>query len=61
MKLRVYLDTSVLSAYFDERTPDRMVETRVFWVRLSEFEVSTSTLVRRRSSRPWTSRDARQC
>ncbi len=46
MKLRVYLDTSVLSAYFDERTPDRMVETRVFWVRLSEFEVYTSTLVR---------------
>lgn len=46
MKLRVYLDTSVVSAYFDERTPDRMAETRNCWVKLSDFEVFTSTLVR---------------
>ena len=46
MKLRVYLDTSVISAYFDDRAPDRMAETRTFWLRLSEFEVSTSALVR---------------
>jgi predicted nucleic acid-binding protein len=46
MKLRVYLDTSVISAYFDDRTPERMAETRAFWQRLSEFEVSTSALVR---------------
>lgn len=46
MKLRIYLDTSVLSALFDERTPERAAETREFWDRLPEFEVSTSTLVR---------------
>ena len=46
MKLRIYLDTSVISACCDERNPDRMMETREFWSRLSEFEVSTSKLVR---------------
>jgi predicted nucleic acid-binding protein len=46
MKLRIYLDTSVLSAYWDERAPERMADTREFWGRLSEFEASTSDLVR---------------
>lgn len=46
MKLRIYLDTSVISAYFDDRAPDRMVETKAFWLKLSEFEVSISSLVR---------------
>jgi len=46
MKLRIYLDTSVISAYFDDRTPDRMMETRSFWLRSSAYEVSTSALVR---------------
>ena len=46
MKLRIYLDTSVFSAYGDERTPERMLETREFWSRVSDFEGSTSTLVR---------------
>ena len=46
MKLRVYLDTSVISAYFDDRAPDRMAETRAFWSKLPQFEVSTSALVR---------------
>ncbi|HET6456103.1 MAG TPA: PIN domain-containing protein [Armatimonadota bacterium] len=45
MKLRVYLDTSVLSAYCDERAPERMAETKEFWARLSEVEASTSDLV----------------
>lgn len=45
MKLRVYLDTSVLSAYCDERAPERMAETREFWARLAEAEASTSDLV----------------
>jgi predicted nucleic acid-binding protein len=45
MKLRVYLDTSVLSAYCDERTPERFAETRDFWARLTEVEASTSDLV----------------
>jgi predicted nucleic acid-binding protein len=46
MKLRVYLDTSVFSAYYDDRVTDRQVETEEFWTRLSEFEVSTSELTR---------------
>lgn len=46
MRLRVYLDTSVLSVYLDDRTPDRRDETRLFWARLSEFEASTSELTR---------------
>ncbi len=46
MKLRIYLDTSVISAYFDERAPDRMAETRLFWAKLGQVEVSTSVLVR---------------
>ena len=41
MKLRVYLDTSVFSAYFDERMPERQAQTREFWERLAEFEVAT--------------------
>lgn len=45
MKLRVYLDTSVLSAYCDERAPERMAETREFWARLAEAEASISDLV----------------
>lgn len=45
MKLRVYLDTSVLSAYCDERAPERMTETREFWAKLTEAEASTSDVV----------------
>ncbi len=32
-KTRIYLDTSVVSAYFDERTPERLVLTRELWER----------------------------
>ncbi len=46
MKLRVYLDTSVFSAYYDDRLTDRQMETGAFWARLSEFEVATSELAR---------------
>lgn len=46
MKLRVYLDTSVFSAYYDERVTDRQAETEAFWTRLKEFEISTSELAR---------------
>jgi len=45
MKLRVYLDTSVFSAYCDDRTPERMAETRGFWAKLAEVEASTSDVV----------------
>lgn len=44
MKLRVYLDTSVFSAYCDERVPDRQTSTHEFWQRFEEFEVTTSEL-----------------
>jgi len=47
MKLRVYVDTSVFSAFLDERAPARQVETRSFFDRLPEFEASTSTVARR--------------
>jgi predicted nucleic acid-binding protein len=45
-KLRVYLDTSVLSAYYDDRAPDRQAQTEEFWKRLGDFETATSELTR---------------
>ena len=44
MKPRIYLDTSVISAYVDERLPERQRATIEFWGRLSEFEVAISDL-----------------
>lgn len=44
MRLRLYLDTSVISAYFDARRPERRAETRTFWRRLPKFEMSISDL-----------------
>lgn len=46
MALRVYLDTSVFSARFDERAPERMRLTEEFFARLREFEPATSSLAR---------------
>ena len=46
MKLRLYLDTSVLSAYCDERAPERMAYTQEFWLTLGRYEVMVSELVR---------------
>lgn len=46
MKLRVYLDTSVFSAYYDDRAPDRQAHTEELWGRLAEFEATTSELAR---------------
>ncbi|MCL5104544.1 MAG: PIN domain-containing protein [Armatimonadetes bacterium] len=45
-KLHIYLDTSIISAYNDARAPERMADTRDFWLRLGEYEVSVSSLVR---------------
>lgn len=46
MKPRVYLDTTVPSAYFDDRTPDRQRLTREFWTeRLPDFAPALSTIV----------------
>ncbi len=42
--MRLYLDTSVISAYYDERTPERMQATREFWNALSAHEPLYSDL-----------------
>ena len=44
MRLRLYLDTSVISAYMDDRMPERRWATLEFWGRLREFDVSISEL-----------------
>ena len=36
--MRLYLDTSVFSAYYDERTPERLRMTRDFWHVLDRHE-----------------------
>ncbi len=46
MKLRVYLDTSVFSALYDDRLTDRRGETEEFWERRGQFEIATSELAR---------------
>ena len=46
MKNKIYLDTSVISALFDERTPERMSMTSDFWSnKLNDYEVVISELV----------------
>lgn len=45
MKQTIYLDTSVPSAYFDERNPERQELTKKFWKKLDRFDVLISTLV----------------
>ena len=44
MKLKLYLDTSVISAIFDDRHPDRRRETEVFWDLREAYEFTTSSL-----------------
>jgi len=45
MKTKIYLDTSVISALFDERTPERLAMTSGFWSKLGDYEVFISELV----------------
>ena len=46
MKNKIYLDTSVISALFDERTPERLSMTGDLWSKkLIEYEVVISELV----------------
>jgi predicted nucleic acid-binding protein len=45
MKSKVYLDTSVISALFDERTPERLSMTSALWDKLNDYEVFISELV----------------
>jgi len=47
-KQKVYLDTTVPSAYYDLRTPERQAQTVKFWQKvLSNFDVYVSGLVLR--------------
>jgi predicted nucleic acid-binding protein len=46
MTLRVYLDTSVFSAYFDRRWPERRRATREFWGRRRVLRLTSSELAR---------------
>ena len=45
IKPKIYLDTSVISAYWDNRQPARMDLTRDFWQKINEFEVFISKIV----------------
>lgn len=44
-RLRLYLDTSVISAYYDVRDPVRQESTRRFWGTLAAFDPAVSDLV----------------
>lgn len=46
MKLRMYFDTSVCSAYDDDQVTDRQHQTEEFWLRMDAFEATTSELAR---------------
>jgi len=43
-KPRLYLDTSVPSAYWDDREPSRMTRTREFWRQLPSYAVFVSAM-----------------
>ena len=44
MKPKVYIDTSVFSACFDERAPDRKLLTEEFWRNRNMYQCTTSSL-----------------
>ncbi len=45
-KQKIYLDTTVPSAYFDARAPDRELLTKIFWSdRLPDFDPVISNIV----------------
>lgn len=45
LKPKIYLDTSVISAYYDDRQPERMALTQNFWRKISNYEVFISKIV----------------
>lgn len=45
MKAKVYLDTSVISALFDSRTPERQHLTKQMWELLEDYDVYISEVV----------------
>jgi predicted nucleic acid-binding protein len=46
VKLRIYLDTSVISALHDSRDIARQSETVAFWAKLDQYDASASELTR---------------
>jgi hypothetical protein len=45
-KIKIYLDTTVPSAYFDQRTPERLKQTVHFWEQqMPEYEACISRLL----------------
>jgi len=45
LKPKIYFDTSVISAYYDDRQPERMKLTQNFWKQISNYEVFVSSIV----------------
>ena len=45
MKANIYLDTTVISALFDVRAPERQILTKRFWSRIDDYNVFVSELV----------------
>jgi len=45
LKTKIYLDTTIISALFDKRTPERMTQTQQFWENIDEYNVFISELV----------------
>lgn len=45
MKQTIYLDTTIPSAYYDNRNPERRNHTKIFWKSLKGFDVFISSLV----------------
>jgi len=45
LKINIYLDTTIISALFDKRTPERMSQTLHFWEHIDEYNVFISELV----------------
>jgi predicted nucleic acid-binding protein len=43
--IKIYLDTSVISALFDSRTPERQLLTQEFWKSINDYEVYISDMV----------------
>jgi len=44
-KVKVYIDTSVISALFDARTPERQQLTKLMWESLNNYDIYISEIV----------------
>ena len=46
MDTKIYLDTSVPSAYYDDEKPERQELTKEFWLKIKDYRVNISDLVK---------------